>query len=139
MNSFAKIYFVVLSIALLCCNACSEGKSGISSLRVSKDFEGKNEAVNFKSGETLFASAVLANAPAKGKVVFTIKNDKGAILPGTEYKIDVSNTGTTAYKVQIAEKATPGKYILTADMHDGNGEKRDSKNVPISIDGSAAQ
>ncbi|MBK6591006.1 MAG: hypothetical protein IPG22_22325 [Acidobacteria bacterium] len=133
MSSFIKFPAIIFSVFLALTAACSDGKTGIASLRVSKDFEGKAESVSFKGGETLFASAVLANAPAKGKIVFTIKNDKGAILPGTEYKVDVNNSSTTAYKVQIAEKATPGKYILTADLHDGNGEKKDTKNADITI------
>lgn len=134
MNSFTKLATLAISLALFFCISCSDGKMGIANLRVSKDFEGKNEAVNFKGGETLFASAAISNAPAKGKVVFTIKNDKGAILPGTEFKMDLTNTSTMAYKVQIADKATPGNYILTANMHDSNGEKKDTKNVNITID-----
>lgn len=137
MSSFWKTKVIILFALIAYTAACSEGKTGIASLKVSKDLEGKTEAVAFKGGETLFANVILANAPSKGKVIFSIKNDKGAILPGTEYKIDLTNGQTTTYKAQIAEKATPGQYILTADMHDGNGEKKDTKSIPISIEGPA--
>lgn len=137
MSSFVKFHAIFLSVLMALAAACSDGKTGIASLKVSKDLDGKTEAVAFKGGETLFANAVLANSPIKGKIIFSIKNDKGAILPGTEFKVDLTNSPTTTYKAQIAEKATPGKYILTADMHDGNGEKRDTKSVPISIEGAA--
>lgn len=134
MSSFVKFHAILLSVFIAFSVACSDGKTGIAALKVSKDLEGKTEAVVFKGGETLFASAILANAPTKGKIIFSIKNEKGAILPGTEFKVDLINSATTSYKAQIAEKATPGKYILTADMHDGNGEKKDTKSTPISIE-----
>ncbi len=124
-------FFIALAIA----TACGGGRTGITALRVSKDIDGKFETTAFRGGDLLFANAIIENVPTKGKTVFYIKNEKGEILPNTEFTASLTANGVVTYKIQVAEKAPGGRYILTADMHDGNGEKKDTKNVNITIEG----
>ena len=60
MSSFIKFPAIILAVFLALTVACSDGKTGIASLRVSKDFEGKAESVNFKGGS--YGAAIVMSA-----------------------------------------------------------------------------
>ncbi|MEQ1604585.1 MAG: hypothetical protein ABL999_06925 [Pyrinomonadaceae bacterium] len=117
--------------------ACSFSTASMSSFKTSKDKDGKTESTSFKAGETIYANAVIANAPGKTTTKIYINDDKGKVLPGSEVKVDLASSGTAAYNLPIPASFAGGKFTIVADMLDDKGEKKDSKNVAITIEAGA--
>lgn len=118
--------------------ACSFSTASMSSFKTSKDKEGKNEATTFKSGETLYANAVITGSISKTTTKIYLNDDKGKLVPGSEVKIDLASSGTAQYNLPIPNGVPSGKYTLHAEMLDDKGEKKDAKSVAVTIEGSPA-
>lgn len=123
--------------------ACNMSTANMSSFKVGKDKEVKTEASSFKSGETVYGVATISNAPGKTNVKFSFAADdvsgmtKGEQVKGSNVDVVVPDGGGTAtYSLPIPSGVPGGKYILTADMHNEAGEKKDGKSVTITIEGS---
>lgn len=136
-----QIFFVtsVLAFAVLAAAACNFSTANLSSLKLSKDKEGKSEATSFKSGDTLYGKALVANNPGKVKVkLYLVANDvkglnKGETLKGSEVSVDVDGDGAASYTVPVSEGFPAGTYTLNADMMNDSGEKKDSKTANVTI------
>ncbi|MGD9628314.1 MAG: hypothetical protein AB7V18_03630 [Pyrinomonadaceae bacterium] len=119
--------------------ACSASTANMSSLKVSKDEEGKQETTKFKPGDTIYAVATISNAPGKTTTKFRLKADnvsgitKGEVIKGSEVSVDLTTSGTTTFTLPIPASAPDGTYILEADMHNEAGEKKDGKTSTITI------
>jgi hypothetical protein len=124
--------------------ACNMSTANMSSFKVGKDKEVKTEASSFKSGDTIYGVATISNAPGKVSVKFQLTADdvkgmtKGEMIKGSDVNIDLPGSGTATYSLPIPDGVPSGKYILTADMHNDANEKKDSKTVTITIEGSKA-
>lgn len=138
---------LVVSIAVLLAVgiACNVSTANMSSFKVGKDKAVTQEASSFKGGETLYGIATISNAPGKTTVKFFLSADdvagmtKGEAVKGTNVDVVVPDGGGTAtYSVPIPAGAPSGKYILTADMHNEAGERKDGKTAAITIDGAKA-
>lgn len=138
----SKRFFIVLIIAAaaVAAGACSFSTANISGITVSKDKDGKQSAAAFKAGETIYAEAVVANAPGKVTVKMYLAADDAAglkkdeTLPGSEVKVDLASSGTAKYSLPIPSDAKSGRFIVFADLLDEKGEKKDTKSVAISIE-----
>ena len=117
--------------------ACSFSTANMSSFKTSKDKEGKTESTTFKAGETIYANAVISNAPGKTTTKIYINDDKGKLLPGSDVKVELASSGVAAYNLPLPASFAGGKFTIVADMLDENGEKKDSKNVAITIEAGA--
>jgi hypothetical protein len=124
--------------------ACNMSTANMSSLTVSKDKEGKQPTASFKSGDTIYGVATISNAPGKVTVKFNLTADdvsgmtKGEMVKGSNVDIELPSSGTATYSLPIPNGVPSGKYILTADMHNETGEKKDSKTSALTIEGSKA-
>jgi hypothetical protein len=117
--------------------------ANLSSFKTSKDKDGTQEATTFKAGDTVYANAVVSNAPGKVTVRMYLTADadvagvkKGETLPGSEVKVDLPGSGTAKYSLPIPAGMNSGKFRVVAEMLNEAGEKKDSKSAAISIEGS---
>ncbi len=138
-TAFTITIAVFFTVAL----ACSFGPPTISSLKTSKDKDGKQEGSTFKGGETLYANAITSGG-GKSTVKFTLVADdapgmkKGDIAPGSEVKVDLPSAGTAQFHLTIPAGFSGGKFNVVADLLDEKGEKKDSKSASATIEGAPA-
>ena len=132
-----KIKLSIITALFAFVAACSFSTANMSSFETSKDKDGKTKSTTFKAGETIYANAVIANAPGKTTTKIYINDDKGKLLPGSDVKVELASSGTAAYNLPIPASFAGGKFTLVADMLDDKGEKKDSKNVAITIEAGA--
>ena len=124
--------------------ACNMSTANMSSFKVGKDKEVKTEASSFKGGETIYGVATISNAPGETTVKFQLTADdvsgmtKGELVKGSNVDVKLPSSGTATYSLPIPNGVPGGKYILTADMHNETGEKKDGKTTTITIEGSKA-
>ena len=136
-NSFGAI--AALSTLIVIGLACNMSTANMSSLKVSKDKEGKQETTTFKPGETIYAVATISNSGSKTTTKFRLKADevsgmtKGEVIPGSEVAVDLPSSGTANYSLPIPATVKGGKFILEADMLNDEGEKKDGKTSPVTI------
>jgi len=137
-NTFGAI--AAISALIVIALACSASTANMSSLKVSKDKEGTQETTTFKPGETIYAIATISNSPGKTTTKFRLKADevsgiaKGEVVPGSEVAVDLPGSGTAVYSLPIPATVKGGKFTLEADMHNEDGEKKDGKTSPVTIE-----
>ncbi len=138
------VSLVSIGALLTAAIACNMSTANMSSLKVSKDKEGKQETTSFKAGDTLYAAATISNSPGKVTVVYKVNADevqgmtKGQTVPGTEVKLDLPSSGVASYSLPLPAGVKGGKYVLVADMLNETGEKKDGKSSNITIEASSA-
>ncbi|MFM9903984.1 MAG: hypothetical protein ACKVQJ_05365 [Pyrinomonadaceae bacterium] len=121
--------------------ACNMSTANMSSFKTSTDKEGTKETTNFKGGETIYGRATIANNGGKVKIKLQVNVDdvpgmtKGDMVKGSDVTIDLDGDGVGVYTLPIPAGVKSGKYIVTADMLNDAGEKKDSKSVNINITG----
>ncbi len=138
-NKFQLVFSLAALFAVAI--ACNMSTANMSSFKVGKDEEVKTESSTFKAGETIYGVATISNAPGKTTVKFHLQADdvsgleKGEMIKGSNVDVKLPDGGGTAmYSLPIPAGVTGGKYILTADMHNDAGEKKDGKTVAITIE-----
>lgn len=140
-----KFQLIVSISALLAVSiACSFSTANMSSFKVGKEKDVKTEATTFKAGDTIHGAAEISNSMSEVTVKFQLTADdvsgmkKGDMLKGSNVDVKLASSGTATYSLPVPNGVPGGKYILTADMHNEAGEKKDSKSVNITIEGSKA-
>jgi hypothetical protein len=134
---------VALTVSFVVMQGCSFSTANMSGLTTSTDKEGKTAATSFKSGDTLYAKAPIANNPGKVKVKFALVAEdvkgltKGETLKGSEVSVDVEGDNSANFNVTVAPGFPGGTYKLNADMLNDKGEKKDGKSVSITVANSA--
>jgi len=129
----------LLALFVFAAIGCNVSTANLSSLKTSKDKDGKTESAGFKSGETLYAKAAVSNNPGKVKVKLYLVADNvkgmtaGDTLKGSEVTVDVDGDGWASYSVPVSEAFAAGTYKLNADMINDAGEKKDSKTAAVTI------
>ena len=132
-----KIKLSIVTALFVFAAACSFSTANMSSFETSKDKEGKTKSTTFKAGETIYANAVISNAPGKTTTKIYINDDKGKLLPGSDVKVELASSGTAAYNLPLPASFPGGKFTVVADMLDDKGEKKDSKSVAITVEAGA--
>jgi len=128
--------FSIVSIfALLIITAfgCNVSTANLSSLKTSKDKDGKEETSSYKIGDVIYAKAIVSNNPGKVKVKLSLADPKGETLKGSEVSLDIDGDGSANYNLPTGEALPAGSYKLTADMLNEAGEKKDSKSATITL------
>ncbi len=145
MKNLKFISIVTLfTLSIIVMQGCSFSTANMSSLETSKDKDGKEKASAFKSGETLYAKANIANNPGKVKVKFYLVADdakgvtKGETLKGSDVSVDVEGDAAASYSVPVSPGFPAGTYTLNADMINENGEKKDSKTTKVTVENTSA-
>ncbi|HKV37798.1 MAG TPA: hypothetical protein VJX67_01190 [Blastocatellia bacterium] len=126
---------VGLAIALGTCVAChfSASTAHIGSLKLAKDKAISAETNSFGASDTVFAEAVISNAPGKVKVkgilaVEAVEGQKTGPIPGLETTLDLDGSGTATFNFSPPDNGWPqGKYKVEVTLLDENGEQRDQK------------
>ena len=130
---------VVATVLFTAAFACNMSTANMASFKLFKDKDGKTETTSYKGGETIYGRAVIANNGGKVKVKMQVNVDdaagmtKGDIVKGSEVTVDMDGDGTATYSLPIPSAVKGGKYIVTADMINDAGEKKDSKSVNITV------
>ncbi|MET0753827.1 MAG: hypothetical protein ABWZ66_10660 [Pyrinomonadaceae bacterium] len=128
--------FSVVSIAalfILIALGCNVSTANLSSLKTSKDKDGKEETTSFHVGDTIYAKAAVSNNPGKVKVKISLADPKGETLKGSEVDLNIDGDASANYSLPTGEGMPAGSYKLTADMINEAGEKKDSKSATITI------
>lgn len=131
---------IVAVVLLTAAFACSTGPLGISSFKLTKDKAGTQDTSSYKSGETLYGRAVIANTSGAVKVKFRIETEdvegsaKGTTVKGSDVTVDLPSDGTATYEVPIPSSGVAGKYNVIADLLDDKGDKKDSKTQAVTIE-----
>ena len=130
------ISLVTLAVVAIACNMST---ANLSSWKLSTDKDGKNETSSFKAGDTINGRGQVANNGGKVTVKMYMTADdvtglkKGDTLKGSDVSVEINNDGVALYTLPIPQGMTAGKYIVTADMTNDAGEKKDSKSINITI------
>ena len=132
------IVAVVLFTAAFACNV---GTANLSSFKIAKDKDGKEESSSFKNTDTVYGRATVANNGGKVNVKMQMNADdvagmkKGDIVPGSDVKVEIDGDGVATYSIPLGGAVKAGKYTVVADMINDAGEKKDSKSVNVTITG----
>ena len=135
------IVAVVLFTAAFACNVST---ANMSSFKLTKDKDGKEESSSFKNTDTLYGRATVANNGGKVSVKIQMNADdvagmkKGDIVPGSSVNVNLDGEGVATYSLPLGGAVKAGKYTVVADMINDAGEKKDSKSVNISIAGDSS-
>src|SRR5688572_12058789 len=91
----------LLLVANLACNF-SVSTANISSLKLGKDKSVSQETSGFSTGDTIYAAAVISNAPGKVKVkgrlvVEDVAGQQSGPIPGLETTVDLASSGTATF------------------------------------------
>lgn len=118
---------------------CSFSTANLSGVTTSTDKEGKTPSTSFKTGDTIYAKAPVANNPGKVKVKFYMTAEdvkgmtKGDTLKGSEVEVNIDGDGTATFNVNVVPALPAGSYKLNADMLNDKGEKKDSKSATLTV------
>lgn len=130
---------IALTILLAVAIGCSMSTANMSSLKTFADKEGKNETTSYKTGETIYGEAQVSNNPGKVSVKYKLVVEeakgmtKGDFIKGSDVSVDIEGDKVATFAMPIPAGAPGGKYILTADMHNEAGEKKDGKTTTITV------
>jgi len=130
---------VVATVLFIVALACNMSTANMSSFKTSKDKEGTQETTAYKAGDTIYANAVISNNPGKVTVVFYMTVEeaagmkKGDKVPNSEVKVELPSDGTAKYNFPTFPTTQGGKFIVTAEMLNESGEKKDSKSATITV------
>ena len=128
----------VLAAFALACNF-SASTANISSLKVSKDKAASQETSTFAPADTVYAVAVISNAPdkLKAKGILHAESVEGMAagpIPGAETILDLPGSATATFTFTPPSGGWPaGKYKVEVQMINEAGEKKDEKTSSFSV------
>ena len=128
----------LLLIADLACNF-SVSTANMSSLKLGKDKSVSQESSSFSTGDTIYAAAVISNAPSKVKVkgrlvVEDVAGQQSGPIPGLETTVDLAGSGTATFTFTPPTAGWPkGKYKMEALMLNENGEQKDQETASFMV------
>jgi hypothetical protein len=139
MQSRKKALILGVLIFMIGSVACSFTTANLSSLKLSKDEAGTQQASSFGADETVYGIAGVSNAPGKVKIkgrllVEDVPGEKTGPIPGLETSVDLPGSGTATFTFTPPPTGWPkGKYKLEAVMLDEKGDQKDQKSADFSI------
>lgn len=128
-----------LCLVLIANVACSFSTANLSSLKLGKDKTVTQETSSFGAGDTIYAVAVVSNAPGKVKVkgrlaVEDVPGQEKGPIPGLETTLDLAGSGTATFTFSPPADGWPkGKYNVEAVMLNENGEQKDQKTASFTV------
>jgi hypothetical protein len=128
----------LLLLADLACNF-SVSTANISSLKLGKDKSLSQETNSFTSSDTIYAVAVISNAPSKVKVkgylvVEDIPGQQSGPIPGLESTVELPGSGSATFTFSPPTSGWPkGKYKMEVLMLNENGEQEDQKTASFTV------
>jgi uncharacterized iron-regulated membrane protein len=137
--------FVLVLVVMTGAWACSVSTAKLSDVKTGKDKDTTQTASTFKAGDTIYATAGVANNPGKVTVKMYINVDdapgmaKGSTVPNSQVSLDLDGDGTARYNYPTIATTKGGKFMIVADMLDENGQQKDTKTASFTVEpGSSA-
>ena len=134
---------LILAVVLAC--NWSASTANISSLKVSKDEDGKTEASNFGPGDKIYAVAIISNNPGKQSVVFRVLYDdvkgmkSGDMVEGATKTLEVDGSRPAVFWITLPpEGFANGRYKFDVVMKNDKGEQKDQKAATFNVAGFSA-
>jgi hypothetical protein len=128
----------VLTLAFV--SACSFTTANISSLKLSKDKEGKSETTTFAPSDSIYALATVSNVPSKVSLKFRLFTEdvvgqpKNQPVPQFDVSIDLPSDGVGTYSLTPPSAGWPaGKYRIDAAMLIESGEQKDQETISFTV------
>jgi len=128
----------LLLLADLACNF-SVSTANISSFKLGKDKSLSQETSSFIPSDTIYAVAVISNAPSKVKVkgylvVEDIPGQQSGPIPGLESTVELPGSGSATFTFSPPTAGWPkGKYKMEVLMLNENGEQKDQKTASFTV------
>jgi hypothetical protein len=130
-----------VSLLLAVSFAChfSVSTANLSSLKLSKDKTASQETNTFAEGDTVYAVAVVSNAPGKVKVkgrlsIEDVPGENSGPITGLEKILDLPGSGSATYTFSPPPDGWPkGKYKMEVFMLNEDGEQKDQKAASFTV------
>ena len=130
-----------LGLLLAFAPACSFSvtTANISSLKVGKDKDVKNETSSFGTTDTVYAIAGISNVPSKVKVkgrllVEEVAGEQKGPISGLETTLDMAGSGTANFNFTPPPAGWPkGKYKVEVLMMNEDGQQKDQKTADFTV------
>lgn len=119
--------------------ACNMSTANLSSVKLGKDKTASQESSTFGADETVYAVAVVSNAPGKVKVKGAlafedVEGQKPGPIPGLEKTLDLDGSGTATYTFTPPPSGWPkGKFKVEVTLTDESGAQKDQKSATFSV------
>jgi hypothetical protein len=119
--------------------ACNMSTANLSSVKLGKDKTASQESSTFGADETVYAVAVVSNAPGKVKVKGAlafedVEGQKPGPIPGLEKTLDLDGNGTATYTFTPPPSGWPkGKFKVEVTLMDESGAQKDQKSATFSV------
>lgn len=131
---------LILAVVLAC--NWSASTANISSLKISKDEDGKNEASNFGPGDKIYAVATISNNPGKVSVTFRVLYDdvngkkSGDMVEGAEKTLEVDGSRPAIFWITLPSGGfANGRYKFDVVMKNDSGVQKDQKSGTFNVSG----
>src|SRR2546429_2555383 len=132
---------IALGLLLALVLACGSTTANISSLKVSTDEQGKNEAKSFKPGDKVYAVAQIANNSGTVQAKFRVLYDDvegqtaGTLVQGAEKTLDVEGDRPAIFWITLPPSGFQnGRYKVETSML-YSGEQKDQKSATFEVSG----
>jgi hypothetical protein len=130
----------VALLTLMVVSACSFTTANISSLKLSKDKEGKSETNTFAPGDSIYALATVSNVPSKVTLKFRLFTEdvegqpKNAPVPNFDITLDLPSSGVGTYSLTPPPAGWPeGRYRIDVAMLIESGEQKDQETATFTV------
>jgi hypothetical protein len=127
---------LVLAIA----SACSFTTANISSLKLSKEKDGKSETNAFAPSDSIYALATVSNVPSKVTLKFRLFTEdvegqpKNSPVPQFDTSIEIPSDGVGTYSLTPPPAGWPtGKYRIDVVMLIESGEQKDQETASFTV------
>lgn len=139
-NSWNSVLALGVMLAVLL--GCSATTANISSLKVSTDEQGKNEAKSFKPDDKVYAIAQISNNGGKVQAKFRILFDDvdgqeaGTLVQGAETTLDIEGDRPAIFWITLpASGFSNGRYKIEVNMLTESGEQKDQETATFEVSG----
>jgi|SRR5215213_7254817 len=136
----ATLYLSVLLLAAAAGCKFSFTTANISSLKFSKDKEGKVETNTFAPGDTIYATATVSNVPSKVTLKFRLFTEKvegqaeNAPVPNFDTSLDLPADGYGYFTLTPPPAGWPaGRYRVEVAMLTESGEQKDQETGTFTV------
>lgn len=128
-----------LLLLFVAASACSFSTANLSSLKVGKVKGVAQETSTFAPTDTIYATAVVSNAPGSIKVtgrlvIEDVAGQEKGPIPGLEKKLEFPGSATADFTFSPPTAGWPkGTYKIEVLMMNENGEQKDQKSASFTV------
>ena len=131
---------IAAALTLTLVSACSFTTANISSLKLSKDKDGKSETNTFAPSDSIYALATVSNVPSKVTLKFRLFTEdvvgqpKNQPVPQFDISLDLPSSGVGTYSLTPPPAGWPaGKYRIDVAMLIESGEQKDQETTSFTV------